>query len=85
MNGDIQQRIANRRSELAQQGNLAGMQDRIAKRRQQLAGEIVATTDDGGQVFKLQDGSLSFQSPGYATNDQGRIVEIMKGAIHRCN
>lgn len=80
MNGDIQQRIADRRAELAQEGNLAGMQDRIAKRRQQLSGEVVATTDDGGQVFRLEDGSLSFKSPGYATNDQARIAEIMHGA-----
>lgn len=41
---------------------------------------VVATTDDGGQVFKLDDGSLSFKSPGYATNDQDRIQEIMQGA-----
>ncbi|WP_170545294.1 hypothetical protein [Ruegeria arenilitoris] len=80
MNGDIQQRIADRRAELARQGNLTGMQERIAKRRQQLSSELVATTDDGGQVFKLQDGSLSFKSPGYATNDQARIQEIMQGA-----
>ncbi len=80
MNGDIQQRIADRRAELDQQGNLAGIQDRIAKRRQQLSGEVVATTDDGGEVFKLEDGSLSYKSSGYATNDQARIAKIMEGA-----
>ncbi len=80
MNGDIQQRIADRRTQLAQQSDTAGIKDRIAKRRQQLSGEVVATTDDGGQVFRLEDGSLSFKSPGYATNDQARIQEIMQGA-----
>lgn len=80
MNKDIQQRIADRRAQLAQQGETAGMQERIAKRRQELSGEVVATTEDGGQVFKLEDGSLSFKSPGYATNDQARIAEIMQGA-----
>ncbi len=80
MIGDLQQRIANRRAELTQQGNLAGMKDRIAKRRQELSGEVVATTEDGGKVFKREDGTLSFTSPGFATNDQDRIQEIMQGA-----
>ncbi len=80
MNGELQQRIANRRTELAQQGNLAGMHDRIAKRRQELSGEVVAKTEDGGKVYKREDGSLSFTSPGFATNDQARIQEIMQGA-----
>ncbi|WP_171172598.1 hypothetical protein [Ruegeria sp. HKCCA0370] len=48
--------------------------------RRQSDRNVVATTDDGGQVFKFDDGSLSFKSPGYATNDQVRIAEIMKGA-----
>ncbi|SLN64028.1 hypothetical protein ROA7450_03372 [Roseovarius albus] len=42
--------------------------------------EVIATTEDGGQVFKLSNGQLAFKSPGYATNDQERIAEIMKGA-----
>lgn len=40
----------------------------------------IATTPDGGQVFRLDDGSLSFKSPGYATNDQEAIARIMEGA-----
>ncbi|MDP5217137.1 hypothetical protein Q5Y75_07905 [Ruegeria sp. 2205SS24-7] len=78
---DLRQRIAARRAELNQNGGqMAGLRDRIAKRRAELSGEVIATTDDGGQVFKRQDGSLSFTSPGYATTDQNRIEEIMQGA-----
>jgi len=40
---------------------------------------VVATTPDGGRVVKMQDGSLSFTSPGYATNDQDAIARIMEG------
>lgn len=41
---------------------------------------VIATTDDGGRVTRGQDGALSFASPGYSTNDQARIAEIMNGA-----
>ena len=47
---------------------------------QATAGTVVATTEDGGRVIKGDDGSLSFTSPGYATNDPAKIAEIMKGA-----
>lgn len=40
----------------------------------------IATTQDGGQVFRGADGKLSFKSPGYATNDQDAIARIMEGA-----
>lgn len=40
----------------------------------------IATTRDGGQVFRGADGKLSFKSPGYATNDQEAIARIMEGA-----
>ena len=40
----------------------------------------IATTRDGGQVFRMADGKLSFKSPGYATNDQDAIARIMEGA-----
>ena len=40
----------------------------------------IATTRDGGQVFRLSNGQLSFKSPGYATNDQEAIARIMEGA-----
>lgn len=42
--------------------------------------EPVATTKDGGTVFRMSDGSLSFKSPGYATNDQEAIARLMDGA-----
>lgn len=40
----------------------------------------IATTADGGEVFRLSDGSLSFKSPGYATNDQDAVKRILEGA-----
>jgi len=40
----------------------------------------IAETRDGGQVFRMSDGSLSFKSPGYATTDQDAIARIMEGA-----
>ena len=42
--------------------------------------QAIATTRDGGRVFRLPDGSLSFSSPGYATSDQAAIARIMEGA-----
>lgn len=45
--------------------------------------EVVATTRDGGQVFRQSDGSLSFKSPGYATNDQETIKRLMEGATQK--
>jgi len=40
----------------------------------------IAQTRDGGQVFRMSDGSLSFKSPGYATTDQNAIARLMEGA-----
>lgn len=40
----------------------------------------IATTPDGGQVFRMANGQLAFKSPGYATNDQAAIARIMEGA-----
>ena len=42
--------------------------------------EVVATTPDGGYVYKGADGALSYTSPGYATNDPAAIARIMEGA-----
>lgn len=42
--------------------------------------EVVATTDDGGAVYRMEDGTLSFASPSYATSDQDTIAKIMEGA-----
>lgn len=41
--------------------------------------KVIATTPDGGEVFRAGDGSLSFKSPGYATNDPETIKRIMEG------
>ncbi|MBT8152756.1 hypothetical protein KMP13_02355 [Epibacterium ulvae] len=40
----------------------------------------IATTADGGRVFRAADGSLSFASPGFSTTDQDTIARIMEGA-----
>lgn len=40
----------------------------------------IATTKDGGQIFRMADGKLAFRSPGYATNDQDAIARLMEGA-----
>jgi hypothetical protein len=42
--------------------------------------QVIATTPDGGEVYRMSNGSLSFKSPGYATNDQEAIARIMEGA-----
>lgn len=42
--------------------------------------DMVATTDDGGSIYRAQDGSLSFSSPAFSTNDPERIAQIMQGA-----
>lgn len=42
--------------------------------------EVIATTRDGGEIFRMSDGSLSFKSPNYATTDQGTIARLMEGA-----
>ena len=41
--------------------------------------QVIAQTPDGGEVVRLPNGSLSFKSPGYATNDQATIERIMQG------
>lgn len=40
---------------------------------------VIATTPDGGKVYRMSDGGLSFSSPGMSTNDQAAIAQIMKG------
>lgn len=41
---------------------------------------VIATTPDGGKVYRMQDGTLSFSSPGMSTNNQDAIRKIMEGA-----
>jgi hypothetical protein len=42
--------------------------------------EVVATTPDGGKVYRGKDGALSFANAAYSTNDPAKVAEIMKGA-----
>lgn len=42
--------------------------------------EVVATTNDGGVVYRGQGGALSYSSPGYSTTDPDKIAKIMEGA-----
>ncbi len=42
--------------------------------------EVVATTDDGGVVYRGEGGQMSFSSPGYSTTDPAKIEQIMQGA-----
>jgi hypothetical protein len=42
--------------------------------------QVIATTRDGGRVMRSAEGSLSFTSPGFSTNDPDRIAQIMEGA-----
>lgn len=48
--------------------------------KRQATPPIVATTKDGGKVYRMGDGSLSFSSPGMSTNNQETIAKIMEGA-----
>ena len=41
--------------------------------------QVVARTDDG-EIFKMQDGTLAFKSPGYSTTDQDTVQRLMEGA-----
>lgn len=41
---------------------------------------IIATTEDGGRVYRMPDGSLSFSSPGMSTSNPDTIAKIMEGA-----
>lgn len=42
--------------------------------------ETVATTEDGGRVYRMADGKLGFTSPNFATTDPERVAQIMQGA-----
>lgn len=44
------------------------------------AQDPIATTPDGGRIYRGADGSMSFASPGFSTTDQATIARIMKGA-----
>ncbi len=45
--------------------------------------DVVATTKDGGRVYRMSNGSLGFTSSGYATTDQDAVRRIMEGATPR--
>lgn len=42
--------------------------------------DVVATTDDGGVVYRMDGGGLGFTSPGYSTTDPASVERIMQGA-----
>lgn len=50
------------------------------RKEQEATPPVVATTPDGGKVYRMQDGSLSFSSPGMSTTNQEAIAKIMEGA-----
>lgn len=85
MSDAIADAIAKRRAELgAQTGGLpaASIEAALAQRRSELmqmdGREVVRQTGDGF-AYRNQDGSLGYTSPGYATNDRAKIVEILRG------
>jgi len=41
---------------------------------------VIATTQDGGKVYRMPDGSLAFSSPGMSTTNPDTIAKIMEGA-----
>lgn len=41
---------------------------------------VIARTADGGRIFRMPDGALSFVSPGMSTNNQETIAKLMEGA-----
>lgn len=63
-------------AELTKEQALAKARARL--RLQEKNGNVVAEVKDG-KVYRMQDGSLSFKSPGYATNDQDIIKRLMEG------
>lgn len=85
MTDPITDAIAKRRAQLAQQtGGLpaVSIDAAIAKRKSELeatAGREVVSEVGDGIVYRNQDGSLGYTSPGYSTNDRERIVELMRG------
>ena len=48
--------------------------------QQEQVQNVVATTPDGGVVYRGENGALGFKSPSYATNDPATIERIMQGA-----
>lgn len=42
--------------------------------------EVLATTDDGGYVYRTADGAMGFTSPNYSTTDPETVARIMEGA-----
>lgn len=50
------------------------------RKEQEATPPVIATTQDGGKVYRMQDGTLSFSSPGMSTTNQEAIAKIMEGA-----
>lgn len=67
----------------AQTADVLGQIRAERQRRQQAATpdrELVATTGDGGRIYKMGSGQLAYTSDGYATSDQETIAQLMEGA-----
>ncbi len=50
------------------------------RKEQEAKPPVIATTKDGGSVYRMEDGTLSFSSPGMSTTNQETIAKIMEGA-----
>lgn len=50
------------------------------RKEQEATPPVIATTQDGGKVYRMQDGTMSFSSPGMSTTNQETIAKIMEGA-----
>lgn len=50
------------------------------RKEQEATPPVIATTPDGGKVYRMQDGTMSFSSPGMSTTNQEAIAKIMEGA-----
>ena len=53
---------------------------RLEKERQQISPELYATTENGGEIYRLSNGTFAYRDKNYATSDQDKISEILEGA-----
>ena len=41
---------------------------------------VIATTDNGGKIYKMSDGSMAYADSGFSTTDQAQISQLMEGS-----
>jgi hypothetical protein len=63
-----------------QEQTTSGPWEKYQPKDEKTGARVIATTDDGGQIFEMPDGTKAFKSPGYATTNPEKIAEIMEGA-----